>query len=162
MGVARRRWTVASIVLVSLAGCGDDAPVPVPSPAVSSSGTGETDGPQPDTTTGSSITITDLRITDAVDPSTGKPAPAREDFDADDDVILWFSFENGDAADSVTVAWFTEGDEVHSSTAALPSGANSMNFTLPRVIAGPGDYRFEVRQGTTVLADGTFRIAGES
>lgn len=105
------------------------------------------------------VEITDIRVTDRIDPATGDPGPPIDAFSQKDEIRLWFSFTATDLAHPVTVVWFHEQKKVARLTAALPGSASQMVFPLPELAAeGPGPYRVEVHAGRDLLAAETFEV----
>jgi hypothetical protein len=103
--------------------------------------------------------LTDLRLTTAVDATTGEPADQTNSFGIGEPVQLWLSFEAGEHTAPLTAVWFRGENKVARLTAPLPDAASQMVFPLPQVAMDrPGEYRVEVRSQGDVLAAESFEV----
>jgi hypothetical protein len=105
------------------------------------------------------LVITDVQLTDAVDPVTGEPMNPTRTFGIGEPVHLWLSLEVGDATGSLTAVWFRGEKKVARLTAPLPDAALQMVFPLPELsVDRPGSYRVEVRSHGEVLTAESFEV----
>jgi hypothetical protein len=157
---------ITTTVFVLLAG--SDVEAPAGSAVVGDQGAGavtstataaDADAAAPLETAAPGVEVTDIRLTDSVDPATGEPGPAIQAFAPDDTVRLWFEFEATDLSRPLTVVWFHGDKKVARLTASLPGEASQMVFPLPELaVKRAGLYRVEVRSSRDVLAAETFEV----
>jgi hypothetical protein len=153
LGAIGAALTIGFVAFVNIIGSSDaDAPPTLQTARVEAQPAVEAPHGQP-------LVITDVRLTDAVDPVTGEPMNPTSTFAIGEPVHLWLSLDAGDEAGSLTAVWFRGDRKVARLTAPLPDAASQMVFPLPELsLDRPGSYRVEVRSRGEVLTAETFEV----